>query len=390
MQDTQLISKLKKGGIVAIRDHLIGLQTNGAKVYRTESGDPSFNIPDIVKLSIAKSMSLNKTHYTLGTGIIELRNALYSKLKNKNKIHIGDSSEIIVTNGSMNALYCVYKSIVNGHNSRILVPTPTWTETFDNITAVGGIPIFYKIDVFNKEPINFDELENIMIDNKIEALVINSPHNPTGKVLNIDILNKIIQFCIKYDLYLISDEAYEHILFDENQHVSPGSLSDYKKIISVFSFSKSYAMSGLRLGYIHSRDKDLLQSISKNIRLTINGVNSITQWGGISAICDTPSSYIEENNIEYNKRRNILYQSIAQSKYLIPYKPEGAFYLWCKISDDWKPEITNDRSWYMALELLKLGIGSAPGDVFGPGGSNHIRFSFSCPTSDIEGVSQII
>ncbi len=385
MTDQELIEKLKAGGIVSIRDYLLEQQSKGLKIARTESGDPSFAIPDNVKLAMYRALSENKTHYTAGAGIAELREAIYQKATNYNKLHLNNFNNVIITNGAMNALFAVFHSIVDNKGYKILVPTPTWTETAINVTEVGGTPVYYKFNPFSDNPIDINELKKLVnADSNIKALIINSPHNPTGKVLNINNLKELIAFSQKHDLYLISDEAYEHVIFDGIQHISPASLSDYDKIITIFSFSKSYAMSGLRLGCACTTNKNILKKLSKIVRCTINGVSSVTQWGGVSAVLETPKEYFDTNLAEYTVRRNAIYNGALKCKHLVPVKPEGTFYLWCKIKDSWRPDITENRSWYMTLEYLKLGIGSAPGEVFGPGGTGHIRFSFSCSTEDVK------
>lgn len=385
MTDAKLIEALKVGGIVSIRDYLLEQQSTGLKIARTESGDPSFAIPDNVKLAMNKALAENKTHYTAGAGIKELREAIFQKVNERNKLGLKDFSNVMITNGAMNALFTVFHSIVDNQGYKVLVPTPTWTETAQNVTEVGGTPVYYQFNPFSDDPINLEELEKLVLaDSDIKAVVINTPHNPTGKNLSVTNLKALIAFSQKHDLYLISDEAYEYIVFDDLKHISPASLSNYEKIITIFSFSKSYAMSGVRLGSICTRDKTILKKLAKIVRCTINGVSSITQWGGVSAVSETPEAYFKENIKEYTIRRDAIYKGALDSKFLVPVKPEGAFYLWCKIKDSWRPEITEDRGWWMTLEYLKLGVGSAPGEVFGPGGANHIRFSFSCATDMVK------
>ncbi len=391
MTDDKLIEQFKVGGIVSIRDYLLEQQSRGLKIARTESGDPSFAIPDNVKLAMNKALAENKTHYTAGAGIKELREAIFEKVNSRNKLGLNDFSNVMITNGAMNALFATFHAIVDNKGYKILVPTPTWTETATNVTEVGGTPVYYQFDPFSDQPIDLNELEELVkTDTDIKALVINSPHNPTGKSLSLDNLKALIAFCQKYDLYLVSDEAYEYIVFDGKTHISPASLSDYDKIISIFSFSKTYAMSGVRLGTIGSTNKEILKRLAKILRCTINGVSSITQWGGVSALTETPPEYFDTNLKEYTLRRDTIYDGALKCKYLTPVKPEGTFYLWCKINEDWRPEIKEERGWHMTLALLKLGVGSAPGEVFGPGGTNHIRFSFSCATDMVKIAADVL
>ena len=385
MTDKELIEKLKVGGIVSIRDYLLEQQAKGLKIARTESGDPSFAIPDNVKKAMNKALAENKTHYTAGAGVAELREAIYQRATQYNRLHLNSFSNVIITNGAMNALFAVFHAVVDNKGYKILVPTPTWTETAINVSEVGGTPVYYTFNPFSDTPIDLNELEKLVqADSDIKAIVVNSPHNPTGKALSLDNLKALIAFSQVHNLYLISDEAYEQVIFDGMKHVSSASLSDYDKIVTIFSFSKSYAMSGIRLGAICTTNQSILKKVAKIVRCTINGVSSVTQWGGVSAILDTPQDYFDTNLAEYTVRRNAIYEGALQAEHLIPVKPEGTFYLWCKIKDSWRPDITVDRGWYMTMEYLKLGVGSAPGEVFGPGGTNHIRFSFSCSTEDVK------
>ena len=220
-----------------------------------------------IKVAIEKALRENKTHYTAGAGINELRDAIYEKVKYVNKININSRNSVMVTNGAMNALYTIFHAINNNEGVSMLVPSPTWTETAQNISEVGGTPIYYNFNPFSDAPIDIDELEVLFkIYPNIKAMVINSPHNPTGKILDLAMILKVVGFCKAHDIYLISDEAYEHIIFDNLKHVSPGQL-DYDKIISIFSFSKSYAMSGLRLGCACTNDPIILKRLSKIIKI---------------------------------------------------------------------------------------------------------------------------
>jgi aspartate aminotransferase len=383
-------NKLKEGGIVSIRDYLIGLQSQGKEISRTESGDPSFDIPKNVKKSIKNALKQNKTHYTLGSGIKELREAIKWKVENENKIYVEGIKNIIVTNGAMNGLYVVFQALINKEpNVEILVGTPTWTETVDNIVLAGGKPIYYTIDPFKCFPIDLEEIKKLVTKNT-RAIVINSPHNPTGSIIDRDTLCNLVKFCIEKDIYLVTDEAYEHIIFYPNMHFSAGGEDNYKKIISIFSCSKSYAMSGLRVGYVVCNDNEVLKRILYMVRCTINGVNSITQWGAFDAMFNTPKSYFEKTLKKYTSRRNMLYNSLKECSLLEPVLPSGAFYMWCKIKNEWGHFEGDKSGWGMTACLLDKGIGSAPGEVFGQGGKGYIRFSFSCLDESIKMASKIL
>jgi len=368
-----ILDEISLGGIVTIRDQLIALQKEGKKIYRLESGDPSFSVAPHISEAITKALKEGYTHYTLGAGIIQLREAICEKLYKDNKIK-ATPNNVFVTNGAMHALYIVFRALCSS-GTQILVPTPTWTETADNVVLADGRPIYYK----------YDDISTA--SNKASAIVINSPHNPTGMVISEKDMNNIIDFASRNNMYIISDEAYEHVLYDNAKHISPASFG-YDKVISIYSFSKSYAMSGLRLGYIVSPKNELSVNLAKLLRCTVNGINSATQWGGVAAL-QGPQEYIETMRTEYQKRRDILCNALKDSKSISPIKPQGAFYLWTKINQEQNASL-EDNSWNMTKSLIQKGIGSAPGIVFGPGGANHIRFAFSCSTEQIIEASYLL
>jgi len=374
------IDPIKLGGIVSIRDSLLEQQASGKKIFRLESGDPSFEVSNSIKQAISIAMWNGNTHYTAGAGIIQLRNAIVNKLMKENNIDVSPSN-ILVTNGAMHALYITFRALCESQNDEFIIPRPTWTETKDNITISGGKPIEVPLLNYTKDT------EEIVYNIKpwTRAIVINSPHNPTGTVLTRKQIEDIVEIAKEFNLWIISDEAYEHIIYDNVEHFSPGSI--YDKTVSIYSFSKSYAMSGLRLGYLAIKNKDILNRMKKLIRCTINGVNSVTQHGGARALEMMGGGELIKEMVDiYTQRRNILYDALLKSSWFHPIKPDGAFYIWCKIDDN----IFQDKDdWFISNHLAdEFGIGSAPGSIFGA--PRFIRFAFSCPTEQIVGASSIL
>jgi aspartate aminotransferase len=187
----------------------------------------------------------------------------------------------------------------------------------------------------------------------------------------------------------LADEAYEHVLFDGHQHISPASLG-YDRVISIFSFSKSYAMSGLRLGYLAVKDPLLLERMTKLLRCTINGVNSATQWAGVAALTG-PQEATKKMAQEYQRRRDLLWEGLQACGALHPVKPQGAFYLGARIDEAWRDSQGRRSGWAMTEELIaKGGIGSAPGEVFGPASGGHTRFAFACATEQVAQAAQVL
>jgi aspartate aminotransferase len=226
---------------------------------------------------------------------------------------------------------------------------------------------------------------------RTRAIFVNTPHNPTGAVSSRETLEAIAALAEKHDLQLISDEAYEHVIYDGQEHVSLGSLPAGKgRTVSVYSMSKTYAMSGLRMGYLALSDDHLLERIKKLVRCTINGVNSVTQYGAAAAL-NGPQDATTAMAQEYQKRRDLLVASLAETPYVEAFTPDGAFYVWARIKPDWPGYQGANDDWSMTNYLIdKSGIGSAPGSAFGEAGAGHIRFAFSCSTAQVEEAASLL
>lgn len=381
------INSLKEGGIVSIRDHLLNLQASGLRVYRLESGGPSFPIPQVASAAINRALHSAQTKYTPSTGIPSLREAIHHKLITENNITSLSKDHILVTPGAMNGLYIAYQAInaVCGPcRNEVICISPRWTETAYN-AELAGMKIC-NITVDQRSRLTANKL-NKALNIFTGAISINTPNNPAGYMLDELELNTILDFAQKHDLYVISDEAYEHITYGK-KHVSLASLSDgYEKIISIFSASKSYSMAGLRIGYVVTTDERILKEMTTRLRCTANGVSSLAQHGlEITLASQETKEYIRDCVSVYKQRRDILYTACQESKYLEPLLPDGAFYIWCKISDEWPGFQGRKDGWGMTAYLMQYGIGSAPGNVFND--KHSIRFAFSCSTDMVAEASE--
>jgi aspartate aminotransferase len=372
-----VLDKVALNDIAQIRDLLLKLQKEGKKVYRLEAGDPSFSVPDNIIEAIKEALVQGKTHYTESAGIPELREQISRKLKIKNKIKNADQERVLVTSGGTNALYIIFRSLLS-RGDKVIVPDPMWTDVGEIVKLAGGKPVRISIS-------RYQALENYANLENVRAVFISSPHNPTGKVLKMGELEKIARFAAEKNSFIVSDEAYEDIIFDNNKHISPASI--YPDTISIFSMSKSYAMSGLRIGYVYVANDHVMERARKMLRYTVNGVTSIIQYGALAALSEAQSG-IEKMRKEYQTRRDILFDALKNSRYLEPTLPEGTFYLWSRIKS-YPKDLKN--SWEFSRYVLeKENIGTVPGSVFGKLGEDHVRFSFSADTEQIIGAAELI
>ena len=386
---THILDQVSFGAIVQVRDRLLEQQAQGRKILRLESGDPSFDIPAHVREAIEKALRDGQTHYTASTGIPPLRKAIFQKVIAENKLAVPNDDHVVVTNGGMHGLYILFRSILDS-GDEVILPDPMWTEIAENIRLGGGKPVPVTLREANGYQYDPDEIE-AAITTKTRAIFVNTPHNPTGAVLSREKLEKIASIAEKRNLLLVSDEAYEHVIYDNVPHVSLGSLPGAQsRTISVYTMSKTYAMSGLRLGYLAVPDSHMLDRIKKLVRCTINGVNSVTQHGAAAAL-NGPKDATRTMAVEYQKRRDILFSALQEAPYLQSFKPQGAFYLWANIQPDWPGYDGNRDDWSVTNYLIdKAGIGSAPGSAFGAAGAGHVRFAFSCSTEQVEEAAKIL
>ncbi len=378
-----IVDQVSLGAIVVVRDRLLEQQAQGRKILRLESGDPSFNIPAVAREAMEKALRDGLTHYTASTGIVPLREAIYRKVTTQNGLKVASPDQVVVTNGAMHGLYVIFRALLDP-GDEVILPDPMWTEIAENIRLAGGTPVPIRLRAemdYQYEPAAIEAA----ITPRTRAIFINTPQNPIGVVAGRETLQGIAALAEKHNLMLVSDEAYEHVIYDGRQHVSLGSLpAAQDRTISVFSLSKTYAMSGLRLGYVIIKDALLLERIKKLVRCTINGVNSVTQYGAAAAL-NGPQDFTASMRDEYQKRRDMLFAALEQVPVLKVFRPGGAFYLWAQIRPEWPGYLGQSDDWSMTNYLIdRAGIGSSPGSAFGTAGAGHIRFAFSCSTDQVE------
>ena len=375
-----VIDRVELSGIVKVRDRILKLE----KPFRLESGEPSFAVPEHIKEAMVRALRDDQTHYVASAGINELRQAIVAKCRTTNALPIERPSETIVTNGGMHGLYALFSALLEP-GDEVLIPDPTWTCVQHLITLCGGI--VQRVPLHEARGWTFDPTElRAAITPRTRVLMINSPHNPTGGVLGRADLEAIAAIVADNpQLTVVSDEAYEHILYDGVQHISFASLPGmYERTVTVFTCSKSYAMTGLRLGYVVTPNAEVMDRMQKVVMYTANGVSSITQWGGVAALTG-PQDAVARFGAEYKARRDLFYAGLRDIPVFTGAPPAGAFYAFLRIADDWAAPDGRRDSWAMTEYLLGARVGSSPGVIFGPAGEGYLRFSTACDRSDLTG-----
>jgi aspartate aminotransferase len=372
-------------GIIRIRDMMYAVKDP----FRLDQGDVSFDAPETVKRAMHRAIDENRSHYVQTTGIPQLLDLLVAKLRTANGIPVGGPDEVLVTTGGIHAIYIACQALLEP-GDEVIVPDPEWPPCLGNVKAARAIPVGCPLHEQLGWRYDLAELA-ATITPRTKAIYINSPHNPTGGVLTRDDVEAIANLCRERNLWLISDEAYEDVVFDDAEHVSPASIPGmYERTISAYTMSKSYAMTGLRLGYVALTDPKLRERMKKALFYTATNVSSIVQYGGIGALEGSQES-VAAYRRELQARRDLFYAGIREHTggIFTGKPPKGAFYAFLKINPAWQPEqmpSSGSISWALAEFLIARGrIGCIPGIDFGPNGEGYIRFCFARDRAELNG-----
>lgn len=381
----QYLDNVPFSGIIRIRDMMYSVD----KPFRLDQGDVSFDAPDTVKSALLKGVTDNRTHYVQTTGIPPLLDLLTRKMREKNGIPIGGAEEVMVTAGGIHGVYAVCQGMLEP-GDEVLMPDPEWPPAPGNVECAHAKPVPYKLHESLGWRPDLDEMRRL-ITPRTRAIYVNSPNNPSGGVLTRSDLQGIADLATERDLWIFSDEAYEDVVYDGHEHVSIASLPGmYARTVPLYTFSKSYAMTGLRLGYVAVQDKVMRDRVRKIIYYTVSNTSSLIQYGGVGALAGSQAS-IEAFRTELAARRDLFFDGIARvaNGVLTGSKPAGAFYAFLRIDPSWRSPLADaspSPSWAMAEYLIKKGrIGCVPGVDFGKQGEGYMRFCYARERAELEG-----
>ena len=350
------------------------LRANGKNVFQFEGGEPYRATPDYIKQAIGAALAENKTRYAPSSGILELRKAMASKLRERNGIDASEEN-VIVVNGGMQGLFGTFQSVVDPDDD-VLIFSPYWTPIHDHIKFAGGVEQRIPWDEA-RDVEDLTQTLNARLTAKTRVIYVNSPANPTGDVLTRKQLESIARFALENNLIVISDEAYEDLVYD-GEHVSLASMPGmFARTISVYTLSKSFAMTGWRIGYTVA-DEPFMEFIRKLVLNSVNGISTPTQFAATAAMT-APPDYFAPLREEYRKRREILVRGLNEAGFRC-LTPPGAFYLF----PDVRERLGGDSWKAMETLLERTNIASVPGVVFGPEGEGHLRMSSSLSMEVIE------
>lgn len=366
------VLQLAPSATLQMNDKAKQMKNEGIDIVNLAGGEPNFDTPQKIKDATIKALNEGKTHYVAGGMIPELRQGIVEKLQRENHIEI-EPSQIILTPGGKYSLFLCMQALLNAGDEVIIV-SPAWVSYESMIRVNGATPVFLELDESDRYLITKEKLLSVTTE-KTKLVILCSPSNPTGHDLSQKELDELESYIKDTNIHIVMDEMYEHLVY-EHPHYSLASrknIQDY--VISVFGFSKGYAMTGWRMGYIVA-SKNNISLMNKVYSHSITCVNEFIQYGGVVAL----NCYddIERMRQAYERRRNYFIDSLNEIKGVSALKPEGAFYAWVRFDGF-------QNSTEIAEFLLeKAHVASVPGNAFSPSDKDHVRFAFAASDEELQ------
>lgn len=357
------------------------MKTEGVDVVTLTAGEPDFPTPFHIKQAAIQAIEDNYTRYTVNAGIPELRKAIADKFRHENDVFF-DPSQILVSNGAKHSIYNTLKAICN-KGDEVIIPAPYWVSYPEMVKLVDATPVFIQTSEANDFKMTPVQLKRA-ITKKTKALLFCSPCNPTGSVYSQQEIEALAQVVAKADLYVLSDEIYEKVIYDGTQHFSMGSISSVKEhVITINGVSKAFSMTGWRIGYLGAA-KEIVSAAEKVQSQITSNASSISQHAALAALTG-PHDEINIMNAEFLRRRDFIYDAITSIKGVSCVKPKGAFYVFPNVSKFVGKKAngitlkSGDDVAQFLLDEEKVVV--VPGSGFGS--KDHVRISYACSMEDL-------
>ena len=368
---------------LAIDSRAKQMKSEGIDVIGFGAGEPDFDTPEHIRAAAIEAINQGFTRYTPASGIPELKAAVCHKLRKENNLDY-EPEEIIISNGAKHSLDNVFSAILNP-GDEVIIPIPYWVSYPELVKINDGVPVALETKPENNYKADSDDLTRAFSP-RTKALVLNSPCNPTGQVYNWDELEAIAEFAVKNNVFIISDEVYEKLIYGKKTHVSIASLNeDVKKLtITVNGASKTYAMTGWRIGYTAS-ELDIAKTMASIQSHGASNPNSIAQKAALTAISSSQSC-VELMRRAFSERRDYMVQRIGAMPYISCIEPDGAFYLFADLSGAFNKSFrgapVQDSNNMANLLLEHFRVALVPGEGFGA--PDYARLSYATSMENIE------
>ena len=385
---SERVNRVKPSFTLEMTSRAADLRSKGIDVINLSVGEPDFNTPEHIIQAGKEAMDKGFTKYTAGPGMIELRQAICKKLSVENGLTF-TPDQVLVSNGEKQSLYTACQALFD-RGDEVIVFSPYWVSFPEFVRLADAEPIIVSTDPNNQFEPNFNELFS-KINSKTKGMIINSPSNPTGGVWSSDAIDKILEISKKNNLIVISDECYEQLVFN-GQYISAEKLNNYNtEVVTCMSLSKTYAMTGWRVGYTVG-NKNIIRAMSKLQGQATSCANSIGQKAAIAALTGDQKC-VESMRNKYKERRDLMIRLLKEIQGVKCMIPGGAFYAFPDFSyylgKNYNGEKINDSFKLCDYILDVARVVSVPGDGFGAPG--HIRFSYAVSKDTIrEGVDRVV
>ncbi len=380
---------VKASSTLAIDTKFKAMKAAGEDVVGFGAGEPDFDTPEHIRAAAIKAIEDGFTRYTPASGTVELKEAVVQKFKRDNNLSYS-AKNIVISNGAKHSLMNVLGAILNP-GDEVIIPTPCWVSYPEMVRLNDGVPVFVKATEEEGFIVSAEKIEKAVTD-KTRAIIINTPSNPTGMVYSKEELTRIAELCVKKEIYVVSDEIYEHLIYDGYKHFSIASVNDKIKdfTIVVNGVSKTYAMTGWRIGYAASNEK--IASVMANVQShATSNPNSIAQKAALAAL-NGGMEEAHKMRDEFERRRNYMVKRINEIDGVSCIMPEGAFYVMMNISrligkKCGGEEITGSDS-FAQLFLDNARVAVVPCSGFDS--DIHVRWSYATSMENIkEGLNRL-
>lgn len=362
-------------GIRRVLEKANKLEAEGRKIVHFEVGQPDFDTPANIKEAAKKALDQGVTAYSSNYGDIRLRRAIAEKLERMNHLNVDPTKEIMVTCGGEEAVAAALFALLE-KGDEVLIADPSYIP-YSSLTKIAEAePVYVPLDEKNGYCFDLEKLE-AAITNKTKLLILCTPGNPTGTMMDEESLRRLAEICCRHDILVLADEAYEQVLYDGNKHISMASLPGmWERTITVQSFSKTYSMCGWRIGYLVA-PAELMRIVVRAHQTVAMNACSFGQLGALEALTG-PQDSLYTMLAEFDRRRLLLYNGLKELG--IPCsRPQAAFYLFPDIG-----EFGMDSFTFAELLLDKYGVATVPGAEFGKNGENHLRISYATSFEDCQ------
>lgn len=374
---------VKPSSTLAITAKAKELKKSGVDVVGFGAGEPDFNTPKNICDAAVKAIETGFTKYTPASGTNELKAAISKKFRDFNGLDYAPN-QIVISNGGKHALTNIFDAILNP-GDEVIIPAPFWLSYPEMVKLSDGVPVIITGTKENGYKVTAEQLDAAITD-KTKAFVLNSPNNPTGMVYSRKELQALANVIVKRDIYVVADEMYENLIYDNEKHVSIASLGEdiYNHTITCSGLSKSYAMTGWRIGYTGS-SVEIAKLMSAMQSHATSNPNSVAQFASVEAL-NGPQNAVKEMKDEFNKRRLYMYDRVSKMPYVECLKPQGAFYVFIDTSKALKKSYKGEKletSAKLAEVLLNdYAVAVIPCADFGF--PSHIRLSYAISIESIE------